>query len=232
MRNILLGGSMLVAIAGSGQNTINVDKLQGRLPAREFYSTGGFPLNSTKYIKIASGSPYLKDYFMTGSLATSDSVEYENLRLKLDLLEGSISYVNDKGEELICSTPASKISLFDSVSGKMYTFINGSSIPGADPKVWYQALSVGKVNLYKHIFKDIFESKPYGSSVTEQTIRTSDRYFVSVNNTFVRVKKPKEIAENVSKNSKELADFIDKEKLSGKKEYDYIEAVEHYNSLN
>lgn len=232
MRIILVGLGMLVMIAGSAQNIIDVDKNPGRLPARELYATGGFPLNSAKYIKIASGSPYLSEKWMRGALATADSVEYGNLRLKLDLLDNSVIYLNDKNEEMICSTPVSKITMRDSASGKTYYFISGSSIPGAESvNTWYEVLTSGKVTLYKQHFKDIYETKPYGSSVTEQNIRSSERYFVQVGNSFSRIKKPKDIVDLVPDKKKQVSDFINNQKLSGKKETDYIQTVELYNSL-
>ena len=232
MRHALILFTILLASKTYSQ-TIDVDKNTGPLPSRAFYSTGGFPLSSFKYTKVTSGSAYLSDTWMKGALATADSVQYANVRLKLDLLENSIVYMNEKGEEMVCVTPIIKLTLRDTVSGKTYLFVNATVIPGGgNDKIWYEVLTSGKATLYKQYYKEMTETKAYGSSITEQMIRTTERYFIGVNNSVIRIKKPADMVEQLpAKAQKEVSDYIQKNKLNGKKESDYIAALEYYNSL-
>ena len=77
----------------------------------------------------------------------------------------------------------------------------------------------------------MIESKAYGSSLTEQSIQTDERFFIVVKNIFTRVKTPTEIADLIPDKRQAMLDYIKKNKLNGKKEADYISTVEYYNSL-
>jgi hypothetical protein len=219
----------------SGYNQVVVDVDKARVPVSNqvFYSAGGFPVSIAKYVQLVSGSPYFSETWMKGSVLINDSTEYSNLRLRLDLLEGSLSYLNAANEEMISVQPVKAVSLVDTVSGGSYLFVHSSSVSGSPrlEKTWYQLLTGETVILYKQYFKRMLESKAYASSITEQTIQTEERFFISINNTFTRVKKPNDIAEFVVNKKQALLDFIQKNKLSGKKEADFISAVEYYNSL-
>lgn len=228
MKHFILSACILGVFSGYGQNVVDVDKNSVPLSNRVFYSTGGHPVSTAKYIKLTSGSPYFKEVWMKGAISTPDSAEYINLRLRLDLLENSLLYLNDKNEEMISVVPINKVSLRDTVTGANYLFVH---LP-EDANTWYQVLTIGKLSLYKQHHKYMSETKAYASSITEQSIRTEERYVVYFNHVLTRIKKPKEIAELVpSKNYRAMMDYIEKEKLSGKKESDFIAAIEYYNSL-
>jgi hypothetical protein len=223
---------LLVFYSGYSQTVIDVDKNPVPLSNRLFYTTGGFPVSTAKYIRLVAGSPYFSETWMKGTIITRDSIQYSNIPLKLDLLEGSLVYLNNNNEEMISVVPAIKVSLNDTVNGKYYLFVHSSVISSVPPvNGWYQVLTGGVVTLYKQYFKNIYESKAYGSSVTEQTIRTDERYFIDINHTLTRVKKLQDIAELSANKKQELTDYIQKNKLSGKKESDFIAIAEYYNSL-
>lgn len=226
---------MLAGLTGFGQRIVDVDKNAVALTNNVFYTTGGHPVSSAKYIRIAGGSPYLTETWMKGTIETPDSIEYKNLRLRLDLFENTLLYLNENNEEMVSVMPIGRVSLWDTatVRGKSYYFIHlPAAVAGeGSDKVWYQVLTAGNISLYKQYYKYKYESKAYASSVTEETIRTEERYFIETNNTLTRVKKLKDIADIVPNKKQEVADFIKKEKLGGKKDADYIAVVDYYNSL-
>jgi len=234
MKKLLLIALPLLALQAQAQNNVvDVDKNTKPLDNREFYATGGFPLNSTKYVKVTGGSPYLSESWMKATIVTPAGTQYDGLRLKVDLIDNSVIYLNPKGEEMVCLAQLSKIALRDSITGKTYLLENSGEVPGyTGDKGWLEVLSGGKLTLYKQTSKSISESKAYGSSITEQRIRANEKYLVSIGGIITRIKKVKEIADLVPADKKQqLLGQIEKEKWTGKKESDYIKAVEYYNSL-
>ncbi|MBN8864757.1 MAG: hypothetical protein J0H92_15400 [Sphingobacteriales bacterium] len=234
MKKLLLIALPLLTLQAQAQNNVvDVDKNTKPLDNREFYTNGGFPLSATKYIQVTGGTPYLSENWMKGTIVTPNGNAYNNLRLKVDLIDNSVIYLNPAGEEMVCVAPLSKISLRDTITGKVYLLENTSSVSGyAGDKGWLEVLSGGNLTLYKHLSKSISESKAYGSSVTEQRIRASEKYLVGIGGVVTRVKKIKEIADLVpAAKRQQLLDQIAKEKWSDKKESDYVKTVEYYNSL-
>jgi hypothetical protein len=227
MRAKLLSACILAACSVHGQQTVDVEKNAVSLSSRVFYTAGGHPVSAAKYVRLTGGSPYFSENWMKGAIIVSDSMEYSNLRLRLDLLDNTLLYLNDNNEEMVSVSPINKVSLRDTTTGANYLFTYDDA-----HKSWYQVLSMGKVSLYKQHFKQMVENKPYGSSITEQTIRTEERYFIMSNNMLTRIKKPKDIAEQIGgRHYKAVSEYIEKEKLNGKKEKDFVAAIEYYNSL-
>lgn len=234
MKKLLLIALPLLTLQAQAQNNVvDVDKNTKPLDNREFYATGGFPLSSTKYVKVTGGSPYLSESWMRATIVTPAGTKFDGLRLKVDMIDNSVIYLNPKGEEMICVAPLSKIALRDTVTGKTYMLENTDAVSGySGDKGWLELLSGGTLSLYKQTSKTVTESKAYGSSITEQQIRTNEKYFVRIDGAINRVKKVKEIADFVpADKKKQLLAQIEKEKWTGKKESDYIKAVEYYNSL-
>jgi len=228
---------LLLAIAGAyeayGQGTTTVNYSAIPTSNRVIPTLArGLPINSLKYSGI-TGSPYFSETWMKGSLSSSDGTEYGTVLVRLDLLENSLIYLGANREELTPVIPVSKVSLRDTTTGKTYLFANSSSIAGSNSEaIWYQVLSSGKATLYKQFSKNLNETKSsYGSAEVERSIRTEERYFIGINNTVTRVKKFKDIINLVPGKSQELSDYIEKNNLNGKKESDFVLAVDYYNSI-
>jgi hypothetical protein len=227
----------LLLIAGTckgyGQNVAPVD--YGAIPSTNrvfFSSSGGLPISSQKYNGITSGSPYFREKWMKGTISTDDGTEYTNILLRLDLLENLLTYLDASKQEMSPVIPISKISLRDTMTGQTYVFVHSSSLSGDNSgKIWYQVVVSGKASLYKQFLKEIVEAKSYGSASTEQSIRTEEKYFVKINNSLTRVKKLKDITNQVPDKKQELSDYIDKENLNGKSESDFVALIDYYNSL-
>jgi hypothetical protein len=212
------------------QTVINVDKAPINQP---FYLVRGNPVNIAKYVKITAGSPYFSEEWMKATVKITDTTLARNVMVRLDLLDGNLEFKNEKNEQMICTMPVSSVEIFDSITGKNYFFVPSSRIANSSNRTWYQTLFGGaKITLFKELHKDIFESKPYGSSLTEQEIRTSERYFIWADNNITRVKKFSDILELAGNRLEALKKYIDTNNLSVKKELDIIALIEYYNSLN
>lgn len=196
-----------------------------------FYLRGGSPVPSTKYVRVVSGSPYFSDSLMKGSLVLVSGTRIDSILVRFDLLDNSIQYISGDGTELIASIPFRSLTLRDTVSGKQYDFVYSAYMPVKPEKQgWYQALTYGNATLYKRIAKRVSESKAYMSSLTEQSIYTTEEYYLFFHMTFTRIKKPEELPELLGKR-KELFSLINSKKLTGKSEQDFIDVVNEYNKL-
>jgi hypothetical protein len=224
---------MAVFSAGQGQNVIDVDKNPpARLSNQLFFVSGGQPFSTAKYVKLTSGSPYFSETWMKGTVFITDSTKARNVRMRLDLFDGSLIYLNDRSEEMISTLPVVQVSMTDTLTGNQYIFLHSSVVPGAPSnKIWYRVMVGEKFTLLKEYRKTMLESKPYGSSVTEQTIKTDEKYYIGFNNTVTQVKKLNEIAELAGNKKQALLEYIEKNKLSHKKEADFIALVVYYHSL-
>jgi hypothetical protein len=225
----------LVFYSGNGiaQRVINVDDPPARLPNYSFYITGGHTVSTTKYIRVSSGSPYFSETWMKGTVYLTDSTVARNVRLRLDLLDGSLLYINENNEEMISVLPVYQVSITDTVANKKYIFIHSSTIAGEskNKKTWYEILAGEKFTLLKEYHKEVRETKAYASSITEQEIRTSERYFIGVDNKLARVKTLDDIVALAGNKAGQLQQYINANKLSPKKETDLISLVNYYNTL-
>lgn len=215
-----------------GQQVIDVDHGPEILPNQAFYNVSGLAVNPTRYIKVTSGSPYFSDTWMKGTVYITDSTGAENVRVRLDLLEGSLLYMNEKNEEMLSVTPVRQVTMTDTTTGKKYTFVPAYGITNNPGKSWYQVLAGKQFTLLKEISKKITESKSYGSSITEQDIRTFETYYIRFNNTITKVKKFTDITGLAGNKADQLQKYIDKNSLSIKKEADIIALVDYYQSLD
>jgi hypothetical protein len=216
------------------QRVINVDDPPARLPNSAFYITGGHTVSTTKYIRVISGSPYFSETWMKGTVYLTDSTVARNVRVRLDLFDGSLLYINENNEEMISVLPVYQVSILDTVTNKKYIFIHSSTIAGEskNKKTWYEVLAGEKFTLLKEYHKEVLETKAYASSVTEQEIRTSERYFIGVNNTISRVKTLPDIVALAGDRAGQLQQYISENKLSPKKETDLISLVRYCHTLS
>jgi hypothetical protein len=191
----------------------------------------GYPVIPTKYVKVVDGSPYFRDEWMRGKLVTDGIKMYDSLRLRIDLLENELQFINSRGEQLIATNPVRGVTLIDSVTGKQYHFVHSSYMEFSKDieKGWYQVLVSGPATLYKRTVKVLNEIKPYGSATTEQSIKTSEQYFIFAYNEFTRVKKLKDVPGLLKDKKEELNNYV--KELSGKSESDFYNTVYFYNKL-
>lgn len=159
-----------------------------------FYSTiDGFPVNQKKYSNLLSGSPYFLDAFMPTALVLMDGKTYTDVKVRLNLADNEVQYVDSKGTELVAQAPLKHLIIADTTSAKKYLFVHASALPEATPKKgWYQLLSDGKAQLYKFTEKRLVTVKPFNSASEEQRVEAKERLYVVIDNVFHEVKKWKE----------------------------------------
>ncbi|MEP7255319.1 MAG: hypothetical protein ABI666_06055 [Ferruginibacter sp.] len=235
MKRLLSLLFFLPALAGWCQQTkvIDVGKEDVRITASQFYTVGGEPMSSTKYVRVVSGTPYFNEAWMKGSLDLSDGHGYENLWLKLDLIDNSLLYLDAEGKEMIATSIIKNVTLIDSVSGRKYEFVHSSFINGTGKIAWgwYQVMVSGGVTLYKHAAKIINETKPYGLATYEQSIVTTNSYFLLADSVFSPIKKITALPHMLKNKKDELDQYISSKNLSGRSDADYATLITYYNSF-
>ncbi len=233
MRVILLLAAMACLQSLFAQKTVDVTSGDNRLGPSSFFTVNGTPFASDKYVKLVEGSPYFQKDWLTGMLVAPSGQEYKNLTLKLNLHSGEILYKDEKGTEMIATTPIKEVVLTDAL-GNNFRFIHSSAMTQneANPlKVgWYQWLASGTASLYKFYNKQLTESAPYGSATTEQKIKTKEKYLIAYNNAYFEISKTKEAPSILANKKAELETYLKSEK-SGSFDDRLTALLEYYNEL-
>jgi hypothetical protein len=185
-------------------------------------------------VKVVEGSPYFNDEWMYGKVELADGNKYENMKLKLDLADNSLLFLNADSNEMIATASIKNVTLFDKFADKEYEFTFSSFIKAAGnaEKGWYQVLTSGRAIIYKRITKKIDEVRPYGSATIEQIITTVNQYFLFANSTFSAVKKFKDLPGLLADKKEDLNKYINSMKFTGKSDADYTDLVTYYNQIS
>ncbi|MBZ5857042.1 hypothetical protein [Flavihumibacter profundi] len=154
----------------------------------------GSPFLIDKYSSVTTGSAYYKDEFLPATLFFEDQKAARSDKVRLDLLDNSIHFLNSRKEELIVTDNVSKI-IFDTPGNTKEIFIKGTTLPtdhAAYKKSWFQVLQHGDITVYILYTKTIFEYKPFNSGVLEKNIETNSKYFIINNGVLTESKKAKQ----------------------------------------
>ena len=224
----------LVHFNALSKKTLNVDKDIATKDAavNYMYTVAGVPFMKAKFARVVEGSPFFNEQMMRGAIILSEGKEYKYLKVRLNLLETQVNYLNEKQEELIASSPIKEVILWDTVLGKDYRFVFSEHIVASvkPEKDFYELLQTGKADLYKQYKKTMRESKPYGSATFEQSIQTTNYYYILLNQQWTRIKKIKDLATAFSDKKEEVLKFISDHKLSDN-ETGFESITAYYNNV-
>jgi hypothetical protein len=130
------------------------------------------------YSRVTEGSPFFSPEWMKARAIGVDGKIYDNLTAKLNLLEPGIHYQDDQQRELRMNIALRELVLSDPASGTVFRFRRAGEICQGNAQSWYQVLDSGRASLLKLDTRILTEVKPYGSSVTEEHITASVRFFL------------------------------------------------------
>jgi hypothetical protein len=230
----LLIFSLLAAVAFS-QQRVDVSTNYVNVSTGRFFqdAQGVRILANTKYYRPVAGSPFFSDDWMKGSAALTPEREYQNLWLRLDLLSNKLHFRDIKGEEMICTTPVYSLTMKDSATGEVHSFVHSSYLraaAGLKPQAWLELLVDGKAQLFCHHKKTMTETQPYGSATLEQRFFTFDLFYLVVNGQMQRIKKAKDIVAALPDKKVQLEEWM--RRNPGDKGSEYMsDLVAYYNSL-
>lgn len=217
-----------------GQRRVDVDNDVMTLQSGSFFqAVNGVPVATNVYYKVVDGSAFFYPEWSKGT-AVFGSKRYANLMMKLDLLKNELHFKDDKGEEMICSSPIHRIVFGDSALGNLTAFVHTSFIPGLaplKPEAWVQARAEGRVSLYTQYKKNISEVRPYGSATLEQRISTAEVHYLVQNDQFIRVKKLADVLNALADKKAALQQWIKANNIDGRSAADLGRVVDAYNKM-
>ncbi len=236
MKLMLLIYFLLTYTFGAAQKlAINVDKVEGQDAARQFMVAGVEPFVNAKFIRLKQGSPYFKDTWLQAVAINDKDAMYKSNRVKLDLVDNQILFMNNQNVEMVASgLRLKKLTLIDSATGTAYHFFHSDFFTSGVPnkKGWYLQLADGKAGLFVFFDKMIQEYRPFNASTTEQTIYTIEHYFILENGKWLQVKKIKDAPFILSGKQKELQEFLHiKDNKSQFNAERMRSLVEYYNTM-
>lgn len=177
---------------------------------------GAAPVSNIKYIDLTEGSPFFQAAWAKGKLISKEGAIYNDISVKLNLMEGKIHYLDGAGKELIVGTPLSQLIFPQSVTGKNIHFINGEMLP-VIKKGWYQLLVNDSISLLKGFVKEFQEHTSYGSA-PEYSIKTTESYIAFYKGQEYEIKKPVDILSILPGKKAEIESFLKKASRSSKEE--------------
>ncbi len=194
----------------------------------------GTPVTNVKYTRLVDGSPYFSERWMKALAMAKNGKRFRSNKVKLDLVDNSLHFLTETGDEFVANEALTLITLTDTVTNVSYELIHSSAVPAlaAFKNGWYRPLVNGKVSLFQRIVKTVQEAKPYNSAVTEQRIQTSLEYLVVYNGSVLKAKKPKDLPSLLADGKAELESYLKSDAANkGTIEEQMAALVTYYNSL-
>lgn len=154
----------------------------------------GSPFLPAMYSSVTSGSAFYKDDFMPATIFLGGNSIVKSAFVRLDLVDNSIHYLNDKKEEFVVTQMVEKL-VFENPDNAIEIFVAGNSLPTENinyKNKWFLVIQQNDITVYKLYTKKIFEYKPFNSGAIEKTIETYEKYFIIKDGILVESKKSRQ----------------------------------------
>jgi hypothetical protein len=201
---------------------------------KSFYNVvNSEPITAPNNPRQLEGTPYFSDMWMKGVITLSDGKSYSGQKLRLDLLENKVHFIDDDGKEKVCSDVVDKLVLLDTTRDLAFAFVHSSSLP-IHPDLrdfaWLESLGQGQARLFKYYKKELAEVSVYASNSIDR-IKTQVRYYLLFDNKLQKVSSVRHIQDILTTRKAELSEYIRKNKPSWKNETDIVDLVSYFNSF-
>lgn len=231
---MLFIAACFLCLQGFSQQVVDVSKENSGVSTNTFFSVGGEPFVTTKFVNLVEGSPYFKDDWMNAILVDAKNNQYKAKSVKLDLMDNKIHFLDDGGREMLASVDARQI-IFSDAGGNNFKFVHSSALSTDAKSIkqgWYLWLASGKASLYKYFTKTLTEMRPYNSATYEQYVKTKESYLIFYNNSFLEIKKLKDAPSVLANKKAELENFLKtKDKETDSMDDRFVALIDFYNSL-
>src|SRR5438477_7966606 len=101
MRNIFLSLFFLFYFSASSQLKSQQGNFTPATSGNRYYRDADLPVVKDKYPKFADGTPYFLEDWIEGDILLATGETFHHVKMRLDLVEQSLQYVNDKGIEVV-----------------------------------------------------------------------------------------------------------------------------------
>jgi len=215
---VIMLNLLVLHIANAQSYDVGSQALQSNNP----FLIGSQQVNTMKYSRLVEVSPFILDENQEASIGTRKGEKYAGIKVKLNLTDQELYYLDDKGKELVLTSPVD------------YVIVSNPSIPATvqfeffpkasegQPWGWIQILVKGtNIVVYKKHVKTLEETTPYGSATKEQKILTNYQYYALNNGIWTRVKKMEDVAALNPARKDEILAYIKSNKLKSKDDNDW-----------
>jgi hypothetical protein len=233
MQRFFLLLMLLIALAGQAQNR---NSMQTAAATPELYpirSLGGTTYNVIKESFIAEGSLFYSESWMKLQVLAKNGSVYTAKKAKLNLVDRSMLFMDEKGELLVASTPFYEIALIDTVSRKTFRIVDASYYPAEFnvPQGCYEMLVEGKTDLIMSLHKRKVEERPLYQATAEVRIYDTNNFFLVRGGKLIPFKL-RDAADLFPDRRKEVKAFLDDAAIRLLPPAQRLKAlVEYYNAL-
>lgn len=188
---------------------------------------------------VADGSPYLFEEYQLAEITLENGKTYPYIRAKFNLIEKELIYMDDKGQEMVATSPVKSIRFFNSVNngnlqGEMRLESPGKAL-NVKENPTYMVLADGKAKFLKLISVSFSDQKKYGDANITRTFRrkeTNYAYLPGKQPELQKIEKGKsDVIALFGDKIAEMTSFIEKNQLKCKSDEDLVRIFQHYNSL-
>lgn len=182
------------------------------------------------------GSPFFIDHYCLAHLKLNKGKEYQNIPVKLNLYTQEIVLIDGENKEIVpVDGLVTNINFTDTTEGISHVYKFRSDYPPVDKNnsfTFYQVLSDGRLQLLKHIWKEIVEEKNIQSGEIRKTFIMREEYYIFSNGEMRKLKKNKEYVEELMKDQQQKISQYEKEKKINFKNITSLAGLfDYYNSL-
>lgn len=180
------------------------------------------------------GSPYFIDEYKAAQLVAMKGTVYNNVKVKINLVDRLIQYIGADGKEMITDIPVKKLVFADPSGGSnavvLESFYQAMNVPGA---AIYQVLDSGSVKLLKKIVVNSRDEKKYGNAGTTRVFEKKETYYsMDSSGSIKKLEKGKAAMLDLFAAMRDaLAAFIDQQHLGCRSEQDYKAVFRFCNSF-
>ncbi|HSO87918.1 MAG TPA: hypothetical protein VLQ91_15290 [Draconibacterium sp.] len=182
--------------------------------------------------KDISGSPYLNDEFINGSVYTLQRLQYVDIPLRYNIYNDDLEFKTPSSEVQAMATPEI---VEKAVFGNTQLVYLPYSLANKIKKGFFVVLEEGKASLYSKpvvIFKEPTEPGAYKEAEPAKFERKADEYYVRVvGEQAVQINNKKDLIAVFPDNQDKIENFISKNKIKTNKPEGLKEVVVYYNSL-
>ena len=179
-----------------------------------------------------TGSPYLNQEFMIGSLLTTDNVLYKDIPMRYNIYNDDMEFKTGDDNYLAISNPKTMKEFRIGDDLFIYTYKKNKK---GEPSGYYQVLDNGNTKLllqYNITFVDKTEPEPYKSAQPPKFQKNVNTYFFKIGSTEPQqVSKKKDIETIFGEKSNLILDFVKKQKIKLNEEIDLVKLAEYINAL-
>jgi hypothetical protein len=202
----------LLPFQGFGQNTAVTET---------FMDISGKPFFPTQYQDV-QGTPYFFDEFVVSDVQLNNGKVLKNVRTNINLVTDELHYLSEDGHPMIANS--AMIKAIETTAPGHYKFV-----PSPAQNAFFQLLSDGKAQLFKHQKKVMLETKPYNSGTIQKSFARNSSILLAYGSEFNEIKSIDDICQVLSPDGK-LKQYASSQKMKKKSQEDWIELVDYFNA--